>query len=238
MWANLHLLFWLSLFPFVTGWMGENHFTPLPTALYGSVLLLAALAYYVLQKWIVAELGRDSKLAASLGNDLKRQTFACAISRLDSGGVFASVDFQCHPRVRRHRLADSRPAHRTNRAGSRLNDLACHHLSGWYPPEPTDGNCGRTLREIRHLPHMLGDRQMDLDRPLRFLENRDKLPCKPFFPALRSGPMAVLGATRQKPFPASVSQSFRQGPDPQALVLSTVSFGCLTGRQDHPGSRH
>jgi uncharacterized membrane protein len=71
MWANLHLLFWLSLFPFVTGWMGENHFTPLPTALYGSVLLLAALAYYVLQKCIVAELGRDSKLAASLGNDLK-----------------------------------------------------------------------------------------------------------------------------------------------------------------------
>lgn len=71
MWANLHLLFWLSLLPFVTGWMGENHFTPLPTALYGSVLLLAALAYYVLQTCIVAELGRDSKLAASLGRDWK-----------------------------------------------------------------------------------------------------------------------------------------------------------------------
>lgn len=71
MWANLHLLFWLSLFPFVTGWMGENHFTPLPAALYGCVLLLAALAYYVLQNSIVAELGRDSKLAASLGNDWK-----------------------------------------------------------------------------------------------------------------------------------------------------------------------
>ena len=71
MWANLHLLFWLSLLPFVTGWMGENHFTPLPTTLYSSVLLLAALAYYVLQTCIVAELGRDSKLAASLGRDWK-----------------------------------------------------------------------------------------------------------------------------------------------------------------------
>src|SRR3954462_15866617 len=49
LWANLHLLFWLSLFPFVTGWMGENHFTPLPSALYGAVLLFAAIAYYILQ---------------------------------------------------------------------------------------------------------------------------------------------------------------------------------------------
>ena len=49
MWANLHLLFWLSLFPFVTGWMGENHFTPAPTALYGAVMLLAAIAYFILQ---------------------------------------------------------------------------------------------------------------------------------------------------------------------------------------------
>ena len=71
MWANLHLLFWLSLFPFVTGWMGENHFTPVPTALYGVVLLLAAIAYYVLQNIIIAEQGRDSKLAAAIGRDLK-----------------------------------------------------------------------------------------------------------------------------------------------------------------------
>ena len=71
MWANLHLLFWLSLFPFVTGWMGENHFTPLPTALYGSVLLLAGISYYVLQTLIVADHGRDSKLAAALGRDYK-----------------------------------------------------------------------------------------------------------------------------------------------------------------------
>jgi len=72
LWANLHLLFWLSMFPFVTGWMGENHFTALPTALYGAVLLLAALAYYLLQTLIVAEQGgRDSKLAQVLGKDWK-----------------------------------------------------------------------------------------------------------------------------------------------------------------------
>ena len=71
MWANLHLLFWLSLFPFVTGWMGENHFTTVPTALYGTVMLLAAIAYYILQSLIVADQGCDSKLAASIGRDLK-----------------------------------------------------------------------------------------------------------------------------------------------------------------------
>lgn len=71
LWANLHLLFWLSLFPFATGWMGENHFTPLPTALYGAVLLLAAIAYYLLQTRIIAEQGRDSQLAASIGKDWK-----------------------------------------------------------------------------------------------------------------------------------------------------------------------
>jgi len=74
MWANLHLLFWLSLFPFVTGWMGENHFTAAPTALYGMVMLMAAIAYYILQSIIVAEHGRDSKLARSLGRDFKGKT--------------------------------------------------------------------------------------------------------------------------------------------------------------------
>ncbi len=71
MWANLHLLFWLSLLPFVTGWMGENHFTKLPSALYGAVLLLSAIAYYILQRAIVAERGHDSALAKSIGKDLK-----------------------------------------------------------------------------------------------------------------------------------------------------------------------
>ena len=71
LWANLHLLFWLSLFPFVTAWMGENHAASVPTALYGLVSLLAAIAYYVLQTAIVADHGRDSALADALGRDLK-----------------------------------------------------------------------------------------------------------------------------------------------------------------------
>jgi len=71
MWTNLHLLFWLSLFPFVTGWAGENHFEAAPTAVYGAVLFMAAVAYYLLQLAIVRQEGRDSKLAASLGSDLK-----------------------------------------------------------------------------------------------------------------------------------------------------------------------
>jgi uncharacterized membrane protein len=71
MWANLHLLFWLSLFPFVTGWMGENHFTALPAAVYGAVLLFAAIAYYILQGLIIAEAGRESKLAGAFSRDWK-----------------------------------------------------------------------------------------------------------------------------------------------------------------------
>ena len=71
LWANLHLLFWLSLIPFTTGWMGENHFAALPTALYGVVLLLAAIAYVILQATIVAHHGPDSKLAAAVGRDVK-----------------------------------------------------------------------------------------------------------------------------------------------------------------------
>jgi uncharacterized membrane protein len=71
LWANLHLLFWLSLFPFATGWMGENHFTPVPTATYGVVLLMAGTAYYVLQKAIIARHGPQSLLARALGRDWK-----------------------------------------------------------------------------------------------------------------------------------------------------------------------
>jgi uncharacterized membrane protein len=71
LWANLHLLFWLSLVPFVTGWMGENHFAATPTAVYGGVLLAAAIAYFLLQSVIIADQGRDSKLAAAVGQDLK-----------------------------------------------------------------------------------------------------------------------------------------------------------------------
>ena len=71
LWANLYLLFWLSLFPFMTGWMGANDFAPLPTAWYGAVSLFAALAYYTLQRAIVAEQGPNSRLAAAIGRDIK-----------------------------------------------------------------------------------------------------------------------------------------------------------------------
>jgi TMEM175 potassium channel family protein len=71
LWANLHLLFWLSLFPFMTGWMGENGFASLPVALYGTVSLLAAIAYFVLQRTIIANQGEGSRLAAAVGRDVK-----------------------------------------------------------------------------------------------------------------------------------------------------------------------
>lgn len=71
LWANLHLLFWLSLFPFATGWMGENHFGAMPSALYGVVLLMAAIAYWVLQQTIIATEGPTSVLKSAVGGDWK-----------------------------------------------------------------------------------------------------------------------------------------------------------------------
>jgi uncharacterized membrane protein len=71
LWANLHLLFWLSLFPFATGWMGENHFSAMPSALYAVVLLMAAIAYLVLQQTIIASEGAASILKSAVGGDWK-----------------------------------------------------------------------------------------------------------------------------------------------------------------------
>ena len=71
LWANLHLLFWLSLFPFTTAWMGENHFEATPTAVYGFVFLMAAIAYYILQRSIIRNEGPDSTLARAVGTDWK-----------------------------------------------------------------------------------------------------------------------------------------------------------------------
>jgi uncharacterized membrane protein len=78
LWANTHLLFWLSLIPFATGWMGENHFAPLPTAVYGAVLLMAGVAYLFLQNAIIAYHGRHSKLATAVGRDLKGKISAAS----------------------------------------------------------------------------------------------------------------------------------------------------------------
>ena len=71
LWANLHLLFWLSLFPFMTSWLGENHFAAAPTALYGIVLLAAAIAYYLLQRALMAAEGDASLLRRAVGSDWK-----------------------------------------------------------------------------------------------------------------------------------------------------------------------
>jgi uncharacterized membrane protein len=83
LWANLHLLFWLSLVPFATGWMGENHFAPTPTAVYGVVLLLSGVAFLILERTIIASEGKDSKLARAVGKDWKGLAsaglYACAI---------------------------------------------------------------------------------------------------------------------------------------------------------------
>lgn len=71
LWANLHLLFWLSLIPFVTAWMGENHFAPWPVAFYGIVLMFAAIAYFILVRTLLSLHGKDSVLATALGSDFK-----------------------------------------------------------------------------------------------------------------------------------------------------------------------
>jgi uncharacterized membrane protein len=71
LWTNLHLLFWLSLIPFTTGWMGENHYASLPTAVYGANLLMAGVAFMLLERSIIASQGQDSPLAAAVGEDWK-----------------------------------------------------------------------------------------------------------------------------------------------------------------------
>jgi uncharacterized membrane protein len=83
LWANLHLLFWLSLVPITTGWMGENHFASLPTAAYGVVLFCAGVAFMILERAIIASQGKDSALAAAVGSDWKAfasaALYACAV---------------------------------------------------------------------------------------------------------------------------------------------------------------
>jgi uncharacterized membrane protein len=100
LWANLHLLFWLSLLPFVTGWMGENHFSTWPVALYGTVLLMAAIAYSILELALIKVQGKDSQLAKAVGNDFKGKIsliiYATAVplsffSRWLAFGLYAAV---------------------------------------------------------------------------------------------------------------------------------------------------
>lgn len=100
LWANLHLLFWLSLVPFVTEWIGENNFEAMPMALYGIILLMAAIAYFILQNTIIRDNGRDSLLGKAVGKDLKGKIspvlylvgiFSCWISQWIAGGLYVLV---------------------------------------------------------------------------------------------------------------------------------------------------
>ena len=100
LWANMHLLFWLSMIPFVTGWMGENEFAALPAAAYGGVLLMAALAYLVLQNAIIKQEGEGSRLKKMVGKDVKGKLSATAyvvaiplafVSQWISIGIYATV---------------------------------------------------------------------------------------------------------------------------------------------------
>ena len=116
LWANLHLLFWLSLFPFTTAWVGENHLAPTPTAVYGFVLLMAAIAYFILQRAII--ISARQRLPARGGDreGLERQTLACALSRRHPARVRERVDFRRPVHLRRPDVARARPPHRA-RAG-------------------------------------------------------------------------------------------------------------------------
>ena len=112
LWANLHLLFWLSLFPFTTGWMGENHFTAVPTALYGSVLLMAAIAYYLLQQTIIRAQGQDSILKNAIGRDWKGKLSPVLYVVAIVATLRFSVDRPSGSGDRCAHLADSGPAYR------------------------------------------------------------------------------------------------------------------------------
>jgi uncharacterized membrane protein len=94
LWANLHLLFWLSLIPFVTGWMGENHFASLPVAAYGTVMLLAGLAYFLLVQALIAHHTKDSPLAVAVGRDLKGKA-SIAVYAVAIPVAFASPALAC-----------------------------------------------------------------------------------------------------------------------------------------------
>ena len=113
LWANLHLLFWLSLVPFVTGWMGENHFAPLPTAVYGAVLLLSGVAYTILSREIVLEEGPQSKLAQAVGRDRKGNLSIAALRRGDPAGLRQPMDRRRHLRVRGADVAGAGSADRS-----------------------------------------------------------------------------------------------------------------------------
>ena len=116
LWANLHLLFWLSLIPFVTAWMGENHFAAWPVALYGVVLLLAAVAYFILTRALIALHGRESVLATAVGRDRKGKVSIVIYARGHPPGLCGPLDFLRPVRPGRDHVAHPRPPDRKDPA--------------------------------------------------------------------------------------------------------------------------
>ena len=131
LWANLHLLFWLSLLPFVTGWMGENHFARLPTALYGGVLLMAAIAYQILVVTIIAEEGPDSLLGEGGRQGPQGQSVGRRLCRGDRALLLLQSLVRAGDlRSRRPGLAGARPADRAGPAAARTSgDAAALHAA-------------------------------------------------------------------------------------------------------------
>ena len=112
LWANLHLLFWLSLIPFTTGWMGENHFASVPTAFYGVVLLMAALAWWILQQRILALQGEESLLSRAIGGDWKGKLSIAALPARHPRGRPCPPGVTCPVRPGGAAVAHPGPAHR------------------------------------------------------------------------------------------------------------------------------
>jgi uncharacterized membrane protein len=124
LWANLHLLFWLSLFPFATAWMGENHFAATPTAVYGFVLLMAAMAYWFLQRAIIARQGDESVLAAAIGRDWKGNLSPALYLVSHSARVRQSLACQRIVRAGGGPLVHPRPPNRARCGGAQGVALA------------------------------------------------------------------------------------------------------------------
>ncbi len=137
LWSNLHLLFWLSLMPFTTAWMGENHFAPLPVSIYGVVLLMSAIAYYILVRALIARHGRDSEFAARIGSDWKGKIPLVALHRRHRPGVRQRLDLAGAVCGHRRDVVHSGSPVRSNLDG----DLADHETNplarrscAWHSP--------------------------------------------------------------------------------------------------------
>ena len=136
LWANLHLLFWLSLVPFVTGWMSENHFAAVPVALYGAVLLMSGVAYYILARILIARHGADSMLARAFGKDFRvSRQWSCTPWRV-APRVRESMVLMRHLRGRRYHVAFPIPDRASTcevTAGSRGLEYRIFRASGSAP---------------------------------------------------------------------------------------------------------